>query len=896
MAEEEGGDGGNDAPRWGSSVEQPYEENEVEDMDLDPNMAELPLFAGAEAKKIFEDIEAQREKLEKARTDYEDHEERYKVMVDHLRNVRQEVTHTEGLASAKRAEVASEDHMAQMAKREAGRYRQELKREQLELEGIDSTLNGLQNQVFGANEKMDGFKLQMNWNQEELEQWALAAKQKEEDNLAIEKYTRADEAKINQLALQIEKLTKRDLAVQAQVEAEATETSSRQIELDRTAEEFRGLHAERQRLVQQWKETIEVAAKRDKDITKTATEYVEQKQGKEVVDVDLKAARETLEGVQAQHTELQTEVTARERQLQERREFLLAEQERKKRLEEEIDIVRTELANSARTLSRRRAEMEREKEEVEAQKMKLEAVRKVYHAAKRDYAGTDEKMAVVEKDATAAEKVLKEAEAEEVGEQRKLTQLKEKMFKASQQLFELRQTEASTIAEISGSQSQVKNLRGKIRVLDKESVKQQELIYNAEYSIQLMERKLSRVQGERSDEEKQALMKQIEQCENDLQEAKDQRKFLTNQTRKVNNELKASRRREEEVGRERAQLKEQIVALEMEADACEVDRKQYAVQEQEAMVSNDVMRLEVKALRDKLSDRADKVFTLENRKQQLKLSMAERKKEIAVHADVQSVQLRLAEEEVHSVKMEVNGRKARINMLAAKYETLCKASRVRNDDGGEPKSQAYYLIQAAQKREELQRQGDELDQEIRRREREMRALEATLRHVNVRNTKYRTSFQKANMKSSEAEDLKQLEEQAKLAADALFRRKKELQRLATDYEEDDRRLRQVGGQCSRLEERNGHLAEAKQQMEVELAAQDAALAKHDERLARLAALHRNGGGETVQETHFRAEGLRDATKSVLRTLGDLAKAYPELKDVLGATLQNHGLHPELLAG
>merc|ERR1712224_173232 len=107
----------------------------------------------------------------------------------------------------------------------------------------------------------------------------------------------------------------------------------------------------------------------------------------------------------------------------------------------------------------------------------------------------------------------------------------------------------------------------------------------------------------------------------------------------------------------------------------------------------------------------------------------------------------------------------------------------------------------------------------------------------------------------------------------------ELQRLATDFEEDDRRLRQ-----------------AKQQMEVELAAQDEALEKHDERLSRLSALHRGDTEEeTVQEKHFRAEGLRDATKSVLRTLGDLAKAYPELKDVLNATLQDHGLHPELLA-
>jgi chromosome segregation ATPase len=30
--------------------------------------------------------------------------------------------------------------------------------------------------IFKANEKMDQFKLEMNWNQEELEQWALAAR------------------------------------------------------------------------------------------------------------------------------------------------------------------------------------------------------------------------------------------------------------------------------------------------------------------------------------------------------------------------------------------------------------------------------------------------------------------------------------------------------------------------------------------------------------------------------------------------------------------------------------------------------------------------------------------------------------------------------------------------
>ena len=43
--------------------------------------------------------------------------------------------------------------------------------------------------------------------QEELEQWVEAAKQKEEDNLALQKYTRADEAKTKELALNLEKVT-----------------------------------------------------------------------------------------------------------------------------------------------------------------------------------------------------------------------------------------------------------------------------------------------------------------------------------------------------------------------------------------------------------------------------------------------------------------------------------------------------------------------------------------------------------------------------------------------------------------------------------------------------------------------------------------------------------------
>ena len=88
----------------------------------------------------------------------------------------------------------------------------------------------------------------MNWNQEELEQWVLAARQKEEDSLTMEKYKRGDEAKIKELNLQIEKLTVEVSRRQNELDREITETQTAQIELDKTAEEFRRQHDERHKL------------------------------------------------------------------------------------------------------------------------------------------------------------------------------------------------------------------------------------------------------------------------------------------------------------------------------------------------------------------------------------------------------------------------------------------------------------------------------------------------------------------------------------------------------------------------------------------------------------------------------------------------------------------------
>merc|ERR1719362_2841584 len=110
--------------------------------------------------------------------------------------------------------------------------------------------------------------------------------------------------------------------------------------------------------------------------------------------------------------------------------------------------------------------------------------------------------------------------------------------------------------------------------------------------------------------------------------------------------------------------------------------------------------------------------------------MEEREKEIEVHVEVLRAQLKGSEEEKHKAAIELAERKQKIFNLKSKYENV--VSKVKKEDGEEQMSQAQYMLKAAQEKEALQRQGDDLDDKIRRAEREIRSLENTLGHLVTR--------------------------------------------------------------------------------------------------------------------------------------------------------------------
>jgi len=886
---------------WGSSVEGGEGEEDDEEEEI-PFVDDLPVFADDTSKQLHQETKNLEKRRDEADIETRENGERVAIMTEHLKNVHQEVDYTNSLVASKNNEIQGEEHLQALAAREKGRYQQEIK-------GMGSTklteqeqLNLVQNSIFKANEEMDSFKLKMNWNQEELEQWALAARQKEEDNMALQKYTRADEVRIKDLTLQIENLTKLAVEKQSALENEATETQSRQIELDRTAEAFKILHTERQNLVKQWQEAIDVMRRRDVEINEIAEKFAEAKKIREAKFEVLEENRERLKMQETDNKEVEARIEQSERIVQAKRSEQMNIQGTQQKFKDELEVIKNELAASASSLLKKRQENVVSENELVETKEVLEKVRNRYLSTKEKVDKERVKTQKGEDLAISAEQAIVEREKDLKTAEKQVTALKQQMFRASQALFDLRQEEANHINEISGSQAASKTMLVRLSAFDTESMRQKELIYNAEFQIQQMERKVARGLGVRSDEEKRKLNAQIAELEVALNEKVEKRKMLTQQCRKVNNEYRAAVRTKKQCEEGKKELQGKIAETALENSSCEQTVKELVVVKEEVMVQNDIMRLDVKRLRDALNGKADQVFSLENRKQQLQLSMEERKQEISVHEEVRAAQLRAAEEEKHKNSVELGQRRSAVQKLKSKYETTVDSS------ADAEHSQAYYVIMAAQRREELQRQGDELDQDIRRREKEMKALEHTLNHLNVRNTEFRLSFHKADMNSADAEELRLLQEQSKISQDTLFRRKKDLQRLQTDYEEDMRRLEQVEQQTQRFEEQNQHLVNADNQVNVEINLQKESFEKAEAKIEKMSKKHRElwmqtageedyePSDDTLQEKAFKSEELEEAAGTILKTLSELSREFPEIYDTLKTALTKHGLTGALGGG
>lgn len=268
--------------------------------------------------------------------------------------------------------------------------------------------------------------------------------------------------------------------------------------------------------------------------------------------------------------------------------------------------------------------------------------------------------------------------------------------------------------------------------------------------------------------------------------------------------------------------------------------------------------------------------------------------EVRAQQEVLRADLRMAQEGLHDVVMELRDREMKAGTLQKKLDLLVDKMRAEMGGSDERKSPAYYVVLRAQEREELQKEGDQLDGKIQKAEKEIRALENTLAKFNSKNDTLRASFHRPD--STSADNGARMELEAKLErlldkrrskkaqADSLASDVNEMrQRLANMRTEEDgmrRHMRLIEGKASQFDKERQEL----------VAKRDRAQATVDRESQRLRQ-QRGTTEETEEEKGFRLQGMRDSNKALTHALFGLLDEHPELANEIEGVLQESGLAP-----
>ncbi|KAI2667294.1 Coiled-coil domain-containing protein 39 [Labeo rohita] len=808
--------------------------------------------ANAENRALEEELQKKQKEQLNLENKLNKNKDVINALTEHLKNLRQEVSHTQALCKAREKETESEVHFRALAERETGRLKQEITQLESQLKTLNEKKNAQENNIFKATQKLDELKSQLNWDQQTLEAWLQESAHKDEDTMAIIKYAKQDESKIRELTLNIEKLTLEANQKRKTLDNEVTESVTAQVALDKTAESFRQAHIERQEMISQWENTIEQMRKRDKEIQQCAMLQAEVNQVIREKKVLLKERKDFMEHEIENNKELERNISAAERQALRLRQQLQEEERNQRRLQDEgtLDRTATDVETTRSQLTSMKKDIQDKTAKVEAAKLHNAALKEKLRLVTEAVLDGEEQAAQMEQLRKEQEQNIKEIDAQ-------LLRQRELMFRKSQELQGLRDKEKNTTAEICATRAAISNLDSRLRLSDPNA---------GEEDVTLA-----------GEEEKEALEKRASDLAEALEEKNKTAATLTTQLKKLQDDIRCIRKDTEKIGAEKRELTSKIQELELFTDNSEKDQKKLRLKKQDSMVEKGLLKMEVQRLRDLLYDRADGVLSLEKRRLQLQTAMKEKEQEIRVHREMLAKQIKLTEQERQGLSAAVNESLFKIDKMRKRYEILTVS--LAAPEGEEEKSQAYFIIKAAQEKEELQRQGDDLDAKIRKTEKEIHALENTLQVVNNCNTTYRKAQTKVTESSPAHQEKLKLEEQRRAAEEKYKYKKRQIRELQEDIESMSRTL-------------EGLLQEEAVQNETVETTQARVLSLNKDILSQGEKLNRaikqcskytreirsakNTKEKTFEERDIQLRELRDLNKSVNKMLLEAMKENPEL--------------------
>lgn len=411
----------------------------------------------------------------------------------------------------------------------------------------------------------------MKWNEEELEQWILANKQKEEDNLIIAKYSLIDKKLINDLTLQLEKATKELNLMKTQFDEEVLDVQSKVIEIERISQELNKSQLERKDLMNQLQDILQMIERRDVEINSIGEKFALAKSLRSNKEKLLKSYHEKISSQQKENREVDVKSQTLNRLIERKREEYKSFQFKVIQSKDELETLKSLLVNTSEKMLSLRLSNTNSNGFIEELKIRLDNERSKYQRVKQ----SNDKYLIENQQKEKSINELDQSNEQLIQRYDQLVQqvnnMKLDLVNTKQDFDNLLVRKQQMLKDMKSNNLVMKNLNSLMIGLDKESSKQMEVIYNIDYQIQQLERKIARGYGERTIEEKNELNQSINELEVRVEELKEKKKMLSSQLRKLINEFNISLNHYEEEKKKKGKLIEELNQQEVQVKMLQLE-------------------------------------------------------------------------------------------------------------------------------------------------------------------------------------------------------------------------------------------------------------------------------------------------------------------------------------
>ncbi|KAL0234795.1 hypothetical protein PCE1_001831 [Barthelona sp. PCE] len=756
-------------------IDQPFKEESEEEVeyveDNEPSMAltahfgekpasTLPSWVSQDVKNLQDMLNSLNQEVSNTDALIEERQERLSNLKRHQKDVSQEIDTLQNIMAEETSTLQNISDRKAILQRNEAKLKDDIKRYHRSIEDEENRAVNLSEYRTKQEDMLVKAKGEIIGAENNLERYFNLFQIKISDVTQLNANLKRDSGVARDHMMRISKLLEAIVEVDKKIKEEVSLSRIKEQEIAALTQQFKNLYDERLKTLAAWKDVVEKIVNLDAQIGNRRDLFLENKntlmEKKRFLEGRLKileTERKALLKIDKKIEHAMTQKANDSIQLQniktdvdDLKHYLGV----LKNGELSIDKALSDIMGSLQVLESNITNVQKSSEK---QEQKLKEKNEILYKMKNE-----NQMSDAEASKLNDELVAKEVQLNQLIKSREA--LSKKLFTKSSDLFALKQESERLENLVSSSEIQRQNIEDQITSLEQQSNKQEELLYQYEFQIASLQRKIARARGVRSREEREKLNAVIAELSNEHADLNKKNKFLKQQLNKVVDEVQSSKKtlsmREIEIEklegiRNNTELQIKFITSDMKKIKSEVEN---------LLIQRDSTALKINQLQEEVEETNSIIFDLKNRINELELIISEKRIQILSHLGHQKEQIKLMNVSIQAKSLDCSDLKKRARTLEEKFAT--EESKL---------SKNVEVFEHAAERQKLQVQGDEYHERILTLTQQIMEGEKILQSIRDSNNALKTA---TDVEKSTEEALRQEIERLENRLTELSRTKQEL--------------------------------------------------------------------------------------------------------------------------